>query len=48
MDYENIRGLKNNLFFFNHKQKEEGKEEHTTKINKFEAEFIANLVKYLL
>ena len=47
-NYENIRGLKNNLFFFNHKHKEAGIQENTTKINIFEAKFIANLVNYLL
>ncbi len=35
--YENIRGLQQNIFFFNHKEKEKSGSESSTKINIFEA-----------
>lgn len=50
---DSIVGLKNNIFFINHNEKEysgggEQQEATTTKINKFEAEYLAKLTNYLL
>ena len=43
-EYPNVRGVNENIFFFNHKQKELGEVETSSKVNLFEAGFIVKFV----
>jgi hypothetical protein len=47
-NYEEIRGMKSSLFFFNHSQKESEVEDLKSPKNQFEALMIAKLANYLL
>jgi len=47
-DFENIKGLTKNIFFIDHRFKEEGDEESLSKSNIFEAQYLTRLCDYLL
>jgi superfamily I DNA and/or RNA helicase len=47
-EYPDVRGVNENIFFFNHKQKELGELETSSKVNLFEAGFILKFVQYLV
>ncbi|XP_062603584.1 NFX1-type zinc finger-containing protein 1-like [Saccostrea cucullata] len=47
LDYERIRGIKNDIFFFCHTNRESQSENSTSHKNAFEAEMIARLCLYL-
>ena len=46
--FENINGIGKNIFFIDHRMKEEGDEESLTKSNIYEASFLTRLCDYLL
>ncbi len=46
--FQNIVGLKDNIFFLNHGNFEKKLEEGTTKVNDFETEFLAKFSQYLI
>ncbi|ELU05196.1 hypothetical protein CAPTEDRAFT_135240 [Capitella teleta] len=47
LTFENIRGIKGNLFFVNHSQKESNSELSSSHSNYHEAEYLTRLVQYL-
>ena len=47
-EYENIRGIKTNIYFFNHKYKEGNSVNSHSYYNKKEADLVAGLCNYLL
>jgi len=46
--YENIRGVKGNLFFVSHTEQEKNVDDTTSKSNEHEALFLSSLCRYLL
>ncbi|XP_071957433.1 NFX1-type zinc finger-containing protein 1-like [Antedon mediterranea] len=48
LQYGNIKGVSNNMFFIEHNQLETAVNETLSKSNIFEAEFLVNLCKYLI
>ena len=46
--FENIKGISENMFFIDHRAKEDGDEESQTKSNIYEAEYLTRLCDYLL
>lgn len=48
LSYQNIKGMKHNLFFVNHQNLENQTEFSTSYTNDFEADMIAQLYKYLI
>lgn len=48
LSYQNIKGVKHNIFFFNHQNVENQTEFSTSYTNDFEADMIAQLYKYLI
>ena len=46
--YEDIKGMKKNMFFINHKYMEESINQSHSHVNKHEAEFLVALCRYLL
>ena len=46
--YPSIKGLEKNVFFLDHMESEQALEESSSKTNRFEAEFLLKLAKYLV
>ena len=47
-DYRHVFGMEHDIFFFDHNEKEVSDNDLTSKANKFEASFLAQLCNYLL
>ncbi|XP_062603582.1 NFX1-type zinc finger-containing protein 1-like [Saccostrea cucullata] len=48
LEYQNVKGMKHNIFFFDHQNPESQSNYSTSYTNDFEVEMIANLYKYLI
>ena len=46
--YPNVKGMTNNLYFFNHKNPETHSNDIKSYSNEFEADFVVKLAKHLL
>jgi superfamily I DNA and/or RNA helicase len=48
LEYDDVKGMRHNLFWVTHDQPEAGEEEGSSKRNAFEAAFAAHLARYLV